>query len=66
MYFQVQLGMFIEQRQKQLISLSRNALQKGGGIEDLLRILGVLILPVTNSGSLENVVKQGFDTSCTS
>lgn len=66
MYFQVQLGMFIKQRQKPLTSLCRNALQKGGGIEGLLHVLGVFILPATNSGSLENAVKQGFDTSCTS
>lgn len=43
-----------------------NALQKGGGSEGLLYVLKVFILPVTNSGSLENVVKQGFDSSCTS
>lgn len=40
-----------------------NDLQKGGGTEALLYVLEAFILPVTNSGSLENVVKQGFDSS---
>lgn len=66
MYLQVQLDMFIKQRQKPPIPLCTNDLQKGGGIEGLLYALKVFILPVTNSGSLENVVKQGFASSCTS
>lgn len=66
MYSQVQLGTSIKLRQKLLISLCINDLQKGGGTEALLWVLEVFVLPVTNSGSLENVVPQGFDTSCTS
>lgn len=66
MYCQVQLGLSIKQRQKPLIPLCTKDLQKGEGTEGLLHILEVFVLPVTNSGSLEKVVTQGFDTSCTS
>lgn len=48
------------------ISVCTNGLQQGGGTEGLLYILEFFVLPVTNSGSFENVAKRGFDTICTS
>lgn len=62
----VQLGLSPKERQKPLLSLCTNDLQKGGGTGGLLYVLEAFILPVSTSGSLENVVKQGFDSSCTS
>lgn len=60
------MGMSIKQSWKSLISFCTNDLQKERGTEGLLYILELFVLTVTNSSSLENVVTQDFDASCTS
>lgn len=57
--------MSIKQSWKPMISFCTNDVQKERGTAGLLYILELFVLTVTNSSSLENVVTQDFDTSCT-
>lgn len=58
------MGKSIKQRQKPLISFCTNDLLKQRGTKGLLYVLEFLVLRVTNPVSAENMVTQGFNTSC--